>query len=27
VIGKGAMVGANAWITYSVPAGRRVGGG
>jgi serine O-acetyltransferase len=27
VIGKGAMVGANAWITYSVPSGRRVGGG
>lgn len=27
VIGKGAMVGANAWISYSVPAGRRVGGG
>ena len=27
VIGKGAMVGANAWITYSVPPGRRVGGG
>ncbi len=27
VIGKGAVVGANAWITYSVPAGRRVGGG
>ena len=27
VIGKAAMVGANAWITYSVPAGRRVGGG
>ena len=27
VIGKGAMVGANAWITYSVPTGRRVGGG
>jgi serine O-acetyltransferase len=27
VIGRGAMVGANAWITYSVPAGRRVGGG
>jgi serine O-acetyltransferase len=27
VIGKGAMVGANAWITYSVPGGRRVGGG
>ncbi len=27
VIGRGAVVGANAWITYSVPAGRRVGGG
>jgi len=27
VIGKGAVVGANAWITYSVPPGRRVGGG
>ena len=27
VIGQGAMVGANAWITYSVPPGRRVGGG
>ena len=27
VIGRGAMVGANAWITYSVPPGRRVGGG
>ncbi len=27
VIGRGAMVGANSWITYSVPAGRRVGGG
>jgi serine O-acetyltransferase len=27
VIGKGAIVGANAWITYSVPSGRRVGGG
>jgi serine O-acetyltransferase len=27
VIGKGAMVGANSWITYSVPPGRRVGGG
>jgi len=27
VIGKGAVVGANAWITYSVPSGRRVGGG
>jgi len=27
VIGKGAVVGANAWISYSVPAGRRVGGG
>jgi serine O-acetyltransferase len=27
VIGKGAVVGANAWITYSVPTGRRVGGG
>lgn len=27
VIGKGAVVGANGWITYSVPAGRRVGGG
>jgi serine O-acetyltransferase len=27
VIGKGAVVGANAWITYSVPPSRRVGGG
>ena len=27
VIGRGAVVGANAWITYSVPPGRRVGGG
>jgi Serine acetyltransferase len=27
VIGKGAVVGANGWITYSVPPGRRVGGG
>jgi serine O-acetyltransferase len=27
VIGRGAVVGANAWITYSVPSGRRVGGG
>ncbi len=27
VIGKGAVVGANAWISYSVPPGRRVGGG
>lgn len=27
VIGKGAVVGANAWITYSVPPARRVGGG
>lgn len=27
VIGKGAVVGGNAWITYSVPAGIRVGVG
>jgi len=27
IIGKGAVVGANGWITYSVPPGRRVGGG
>jgi serine O-acetyltransferase len=27
VIGRGAVVGANAWITSSVPPGRRVGGG
>ena len=27
VIGRGAVVGANSWITYSVPPGRRVGGG
>jgi serine O-acetyltransferase len=27
VIGRGALVGANSWITYSVPPGRRVGGG
>ena len=27
VIGRGALVGANSWITYSVPSGRRVGGG
>jgi serine O-acetyltransferase len=27
VIGKGAVVGGSSWITYSVPAGRRVGGG
>ena len=27
VIGKGAVVGANAWVSYSVPPGRRVGGG
>lgn len=26
VIGRGAVVGGNAWITYSVPAGIRVGG-
>jgi serine O-acetyltransferase len=25
VIGKGAVVGANAWISYSVPPGRRIG--
>jgi len=27
VIGRGAVVGGSSWITYSVPAGRRVGGG
>jgi serine O-acetyltransferase len=27
VIGKGAVVGGSSWITYSVPPGRRVGGG
>ena len=27
VIGQGAVVGGNAWITYSVPAGIRVGVG
>ncbi len=27
VIGRGAVIGGSAWITYSVPPGRRVGGG